>query len=156
MPEFKYKAFISYSHVDEKWAKWVHRSLETYRVPKHIVREHELASNRLIPIFRDREELASSGDLSATIQQALANSENLSLSARPLPRSRIGSTRRSSGSNSTAKPTVFFVCSLVSPLRVFLAPHWSMSIETGSRRLKRRSRWRPTRGQDLTASTMPN
>jgi tetratricopeptide (TPR) repeat protein len=77
LPDFKYKAFISYAHSDEKWARWLHRSLETYRVPRHLVREHDLDSNRLIPIFRDREELASSGDLSAVVQQALADSENL-------------------------------------------------------------------------------
>ncbi len=74
---YRYKAFISYSHTDEKWAKWLHKCLETYRVPKHIVQEHALESNRLIPIFRDRDELASSGDLSATIHRALADSENM-------------------------------------------------------------------------------
>jgi hypothetical protein len=35
--EFKYRAFISYSHADEEWAKWLHKALETYRVPKHLV-----------------------------------------------------------------------------------------------------------------------
>ena len=35
--EFRYRAFISYSHADEVWAKWLHKSLETYRVPKHLV-----------------------------------------------------------------------------------------------------------------------
>jgi len=73
----QYKAFISYSHQDEKWARWLHKGLETYRIPKHVVRQHGLGSNRLIPIFRDREELASSGDLSTTIQQALSDSESL-------------------------------------------------------------------------------
>ena len=34
---FKYRAFISYSHSDEKWARWLHRSLETYRLPQHLV-----------------------------------------------------------------------------------------------------------------------
>jgi len=28
--EFKYRAFISYSHSDEVWAKWLHKALETY------------------------------------------------------------------------------------------------------------------------------
>ena len=35
--EFRYRAFISYSHSDEQWAKWLHKSLETYSVPKHLV-----------------------------------------------------------------------------------------------------------------------
>ena len=72
-----YKAFISYSHADEKWARWLHRSLETYRIPRHIVVEQHLATNRLIPVFRDRDELALSGDLSATIKEALKNSANM-------------------------------------------------------------------------------
>ena len=29
----RYWAFISYSHADEAWAQWLHRSLETWRVP---------------------------------------------------------------------------------------------------------------------------
>jgi len=33
----KYRAFISYSHADEKWAGWLHKALETYRIPKHLV-----------------------------------------------------------------------------------------------------------------------
>ena len=73
----RYRAFISYSHADEKWAKWLLRSLEAYRVPRHIVERYALDTNRLIPIFRDREELASSGDLSATIQNALTESTSL-------------------------------------------------------------------------------
>ena len=73
----RYRAFISYSHADEKWAKWLLRSLEAYRVPRHIVERYALDTNRLIPIFRDREELASSGDLSATIQNALTESASL-------------------------------------------------------------------------------
>ena len=36
---YKYRAFISYSHSDEKWAAWLHKALETYRVPRHIVGE---------------------------------------------------------------------------------------------------------------------
>jgi len=30
---FKYRAFISYSHADEQWATWLHKAIETYRVP---------------------------------------------------------------------------------------------------------------------------
>jgi tetratricopeptide (TPR) repeat protein len=75
--QYRYRAFISYNHVDEKWATWLHRSLEAYRIPGHIVDNYQLKSNRLIPIFRDREELPSSNDLSASIRQALADSANL-------------------------------------------------------------------------------
>lgn len=75
-----YYAFLSYSHSDKKWAKWLHHSLETYRVPPHLVGK-EMATGavpaRLTPIFRDREELASSPDLSRHIKDALGKSENL-------------------------------------------------------------------------------
>ena len=30
------KAFISYSHKDVKWAKWIQRKLETYTIPKEV------------------------------------------------------------------------------------------------------------------------
>ena len=32
-----YKAFISYSHADEAWARWLHRALEGYRVPRRLI-----------------------------------------------------------------------------------------------------------------------
>jgi hypothetical protein len=35
---FKYRAFISYGHADEEWAKWLHMSLETYRMSKRLER----------------------------------------------------------------------------------------------------------------------
>ena len=35
--EFKYKAFISYSHQDKKWGDWLHKSLETYSIPKGLI-----------------------------------------------------------------------------------------------------------------------
>ena len=33
---YKYKVFISYSHKDEKWGKWLHKKLETYEIDKNI------------------------------------------------------------------------------------------------------------------------
>ncbi len=77
MGSHKFKAFISYSHADEKWAKWLHQGLEGYRLPPRLVNEFKLSANTLSPIFRDRDELASSRDLSATIVEALSSSENL-------------------------------------------------------------------------------
>ena len=75
MPDsFRYKAFISYSHSDAKWASWLHKALESYRVPKHV---QSSAGLRLGVIFRDRDELPTSRDLSAAIQDALDNSESL-------------------------------------------------------------------------------
>jgi tetratricopeptide (TPR) repeat protein len=74
---YKYRAFISYSHSDEKWAAWLHKALETYRVPKHIVgepTEFGPVPSRIAPIFRDREELPTATNLGDTLTQALADS----------------------------------------------------------------------------------
>lgn len=76
----RYHAFISYSHVDERWAKWLQSALEGYRLPKRLARqklEDAAGSDRLYPIFRDRDELASSADLSQSIRAALEQSRAL-------------------------------------------------------------------------------
>jgi len=76
----RYFAFISYSHQDESWAQWLHKALETWRVPSRLVGQATSAGtipNRLLPIFRDREELASATDLGRTVNAALAQSKNL-------------------------------------------------------------------------------
>jgi len=76
----RYRAFISYSHRDRRWADWLHRVLETYRVPRHLFGQSGTQGpipHRLAPVFRDREELASAADLNERVQQALAESENL-------------------------------------------------------------------------------
>jgi hypothetical protein len=78
--EFMYVAFISYSHRDEEWAQWLHEELETYRVPRRLVgRQTPLGPvpSRLFPVFRDREEFASSADLGGDISDALARSRTL-------------------------------------------------------------------------------
>ena len=75
---FRYKAFISYSHRDKDWGAWLQRSLERYRVPRRLVGtqgEFGAIPRRLTPVFRDREDLSSSSDLSAKVKECLANSE---------------------------------------------------------------------------------
>jgi tetratricopeptide (TPR) repeat protein len=75
--QFKYRAFISYSHADEEWAKWLHRALETYKVPKRLVgRDTPFGPvpERLTPIFRDRDELATATSLGETLTAALEES----------------------------------------------------------------------------------
>ena len=76
----RYRAFISYSHRDEAVARWLHRELEGYRVPSRLrgsIGEFGVLPERLTPIFRDREDLASAGELGPRIQAALADSEAL-------------------------------------------------------------------------------
>ena len=59
---FRYKAFISYSHTDEHWARWLQHALESYRVPKVLVGKRtgfgEIPA-QLGSVFRDREDLSS-------------------------------------------------------------------------------------------------
>jgi len=77
----KYHAFISYSHADENWGSWLHRSLETYRTPKPLIgkatNRGEPVPERVFPIFRDREELPTSADLGSTISDALEQARYL-------------------------------------------------------------------------------
>jgi tetratricopeptide (TPR) repeat protein len=73
----KYRAFISYSHTDEKWAAWLHTALETYRLPKSLVGQETpfgVVPARISPVFRDRDELASATDLGEVLTQALRDS----------------------------------------------------------------------------------
>ncbi len=75
--QYKYRAFISYSHSDEEWAKWLHKALETYRMPRRLVgRETGLGKvpERITPVFRDRDELATATNLGDILVRALEDS----------------------------------------------------------------------------------
>ncbi len=76
----RYRAFISYSHRDESWARWLHRALEGYRIPRKLVGAQGIDGDipaRLRPVFRDRDDLSSAADLPGKVKEALANSEAL-------------------------------------------------------------------------------
>ena len=75
MTSINYRAFISYSHRDEAWASWLHKALESYRVPKRL--RSSSIPEKLYPVFRDRDELSSAADLSEKVQEALRDSENM-------------------------------------------------------------------------------
>jgi WD40 repeat protein len=79
--EFKYYAFISYSHRDSRWANWLHRKLETYHVPKLLTDRKRRAGDelpeRIYPVFRDREELPTSSELNDQIVASLRQSRFL-------------------------------------------------------------------------------
>ena len=80
MPQFKYHAFISYSHADRRWADWLHKALETYPIPQRLVGRRTAAGTipkRLAPVFRDRDELPSATDLNRKVNEALAQSDAL-------------------------------------------------------------------------------
>src|SRR5262245_151617 len=81
----QYWCFISYRHVDNKedgrqWATWLHQALETYEVPEDLVGKQnergEIIPERLFPVFRDEEELAT-GDLTQRIYEALDSARTL-------------------------------------------------------------------------------
>jgi hypothetical protein len=75
-----YRAFISYSHRDAAFGRRLHRRLEGYRLPRRLAGRGGArgpAPRRLVPIFRDREELPAAHDLTAQVRAALAASDSL-------------------------------------------------------------------------------
>lgn len=84
-----YKAFISYSHSDEAWARWLQRALERYKLPKTFRQSHPELPVRLYPIFRDRDELASGGELSESIRKAMDDSDALIVICSPAARASL-------------------------------------------------------------------
>jgi tetratricopeptide (TPR) repeat protein len=75
-----YWAYFSYSHADEKAAVDLHRRLERFRIPPTLrgrrIGDH-VADKFLQPVFRDRDELSSSGSLSESLDKALRRSHSL-------------------------------------------------------------------------------
>lgn len=84
--KFKYRAFISYRHADNKqegrkWATWLHQAIETYDVPDDLAgtknsRGDEIPA-RIYPIFRDEEELPADANLENAIVRALDKTQFL-------------------------------------------------------------------------------
>jgi tetratricopeptide (TPR) repeat protein len=73
----RYSAFISYNHRDRGWAIWLHRALEGYSIPERLWGRPAPwgeIGKRLPPVFRDRDELATSSDLAESVREALAES----------------------------------------------------------------------------------
>lgn len=73
--EYRYYAFLSYSHRDEEWAQWLQHEFEHYHLPSNLNGREGLPEG-FRPIFRDIDEL-SGGELKPQISQALAESANL-------------------------------------------------------------------------------
>ena len=68
-------AFISYNHRDVKMAKWLHKKLESYKLPTEIHNEFE-DSKYLRPVFRDQEDL-DAGVLGDELRRHLESSKYL-------------------------------------------------------------------------------
>ncbi len=76
----RFAAFISYSHRDDKTARWLHRKLETFRIPRGIKAEYGirgLLGRHPGKVFRDREEFPAGGQLTPKIEAALTQSDHL-------------------------------------------------------------------------------
>ncbi len=67
-----YRAFISYSHSDDDIAERLHKRIEGFKPPAAVG-----VNERITPVFRDRDELATSSDLPQALKSALERSENL-------------------------------------------------------------------------------
>lgn len=78
----QYRAFISYSHADTRFAQSLHRRIERCRLPAGADGRRE----RLAPVFLDRAELAAAPDLSDQVRDALARSAALIVVASPRAR----------------------------------------------------------------------
>ena len=71
---FKYRGFISYSHADTSWAKWLHRALESFTIDKDLAGRETTTGTvptTLKPIFRDRDDFTAGHALSEQTLAAL-------------------------------------------------------------------------------------
>ena len=69
-------AFISYQRQDEKWAKWLQRRLENYKLPAVARNEQHKSPEYIRPVFRDKTDL-SGGVLAESLRAELLNSRFL-------------------------------------------------------------------------------
>lgn len=73
----RYRAFISYSHSDARFAARLHRALESFRVPEGVGTGSGLKRNRIGSIFRDKSDLGAAPALPDALKAALRDSESL-------------------------------------------------------------------------------
>lgn len=79
-PQRQYRAFLSYSHADERWAKWLHARLERFKIDSDLVGRPSglgIIPKSLRPIFRDRSDFVAGLQLSKQTAAALETSEAL-------------------------------------------------------------------------------
>lgn len=73
---YRYYAFISYKREDEKWAKWLHKKLQSYHLPSRLCRKHKNLPPKLNPVFLDQKYLKP-GYLEEELRQEAINSKYL-------------------------------------------------------------------------------
>jgi MTH538 TIR-like domain (DUF1863). len=75
--QYAYYAFISYQRKDEKWAKWLQRKLENYKLPVANTKgTTDKKSKYIRPVFRDKTDLTA-GPLPDALKEALQQSRYL-------------------------------------------------------------------------------
>lgn len=94
MKKVEYDAFISYRHcpVDQYVAEVLHKELETFRLPRNLVKQRkkqEKDKTRINRVFRDKDELPIASDLSDPIMAALEESNYLIVICSPRLRESI-------------------------------------------------------------------
>ena len=84
--DYKYTAFLSYSHRDSKWASRIHRALERFRIDERLRERATFIGpdpSSLRPVFRDREEFSAGKSLDRQTREALEASAFLILLCSP-------------------------------------------------------------------------
>ena len=74
--KYNYYAFISYKREDEKWAAWLHKQLETYRIPSLIRRNNLNVPEKIYPVFYDKTDITG-GKLLERLHSELDESQFL-------------------------------------------------------------------------------
>ena len=78
--QFAYRAFLSYTHADRRWAEWLHRRLENFKLDSSLasrLRGNGLPIDSLRPIFRDRDDFSGGDSLSERTVEILDSSAAL-------------------------------------------------------------------------------
>ena len=167
----RYVAFISYSHVDRDIARWLHRSIESYRLPPRLrtpLAASGMESGRLTPVFLDREDLPSSTDLAESVRLALDNSDALIVVCSPIAaRSRwvneevrrfkeLGRETRESFAWSSPANLAQRTKACQRTRNACLRPCGSSSKTASSRIGRHRNRWPPTCALAPTRAVTPS
>ena len=80
--KYDYYAFISYSTADEKWAKWLHKHLESYNLPSALRRSNNSLPKYIRPVFWYKTDLSGT-ELHSALEKELTSSRHLVLICSP-------------------------------------------------------------------------
>lgn len=75
--KFEYYAFVSYKHGDKKWAKWVQKRIELYRLPVELLKENQIFPEYVSPICRDDTDLSGGKSVEWSLSDKVAKSKYL-------------------------------------------------------------------------------